>query len=299
MKSSYSCYSLFHIAVAPWSVQVCWQEWLIPVKLTTSIMFNNSRWYKGQFGTTLFLLSACHLWLLRRSLRFLLRVLRAACFVVIYDVVFDRLQPLCVTARPWITAAAAAQWPASGGNVHQGGRQIQFHGLSCERSSRAADQTGRCRFRKSNVWSSFSRHRFAPCVNTVSLCHCLSLSGAVCQSGALPLFGLRLVSAWQERKPKPGAHRPRHHLPVQRRHQPCHHLAALSFLARPFHFLSHLIARLLLCLPVPVHCPELTPLHTHQPRPPSTHHRKVDRRCTGQGLKWFHWNKWIFFVRQA
>lgn len=39
-------------------------------------------------------------------------------------------------------------------------------------------------------------------------------SGTVRQSGALPLPGLRLVPARQERKPKPGSDGPRHHLPV-------------------------------------------------------------------------------------
>lgn len=38
--------------------------------------------------------------------------------------------------------------------------------------------------------------------------------GPVCQSGALPLPGLRLVPTWQKRKPKPGTNGPRHHLPV-------------------------------------------------------------------------------------
>lgn len=49
--------------------------------------------------------------------------------------------------------------------------------------------------------------------------------GAVCARAALPVSGLRLVSEGQEGEPL--SHHQRHHLPVQRRHQPGHHLPAL------------------------------------------------------------------------
>lgn len=97
-------------------------------------------------------------------------------------------------------------------------------------------------------------------------------AGAVCQSRAFPLPGLRLVPARQERKPKLGTHRPSHHFPVQRRHQSCHHFTPLPSFAQPFHLLSHLIPRLFHSLPLPVHCPELAPFCTQSSRPPSTHH---------------------------
>lgn len=112
--------------------------------------------------------------------------------------------------------------------------------------------------------------------------HTVSPSGAVCQSGALPLPGLRLVPARQEGKPKPGTHRPRHHLPVQRRHQPRHHLPPLPVRSRPCHFLARLVAQVLLNLPVPLRRPELALLRSPQPRPQSASHREVDRHRPGQ-----------------
>lgn len=123
--------------------------------------------------------------------------------------------------------------------------------------------------------------------------HCCSLiadvcpPGAVCQSGALPVSGLRLVPARQEGKPKPGAHRAGHHLSVQRRHQPGHHLPPLLALSQPFHFLSHLITQLLLHLPLLLHYPKFASLRSHHAGSESTYHREVDRCRSGQGLQLF------------
>lgn len=115
----------------------------------------------------------------------------------------------------------------------------------------------------------------------LALHHAISASGTLRQSGALSLPGLHLVSARQERKPKPGAHRACNHFPVQRGDQPCHHLPALPIRSRSFNFITCVIAQLLLHLPVPLRWPELTWLCSHQPRPQSTHHREVDLHCSG------------------
>lgn len=83
-------------------------------------------------------------------------------------------------------------------------------------------------------------------------CRIVSVSGTLCQSGALSLPGLHLVSAWQERKRKPGAHRACNHFPVQRGDQPCHHLPSLPVCSRSFNFITCVITELLLHLPVPL-----------------------------------------------
>ena len=92
------------------------------------------------------------------------------------------------------------------------------------------------------------------------------VSGSVCQSGAVPVPGLRVVPKRQEGKHVP--HHPCHHYTVQHRHKPGHNVTALPADRRQLQ--SH-----------------LPPPACHYASSKGPHHREVDPSSTGQSkLKW-------------
>lgn len=87
------------------------------------------------------------------------------------------------------------------------------------------------------------------------------VSGSVCQSGAVPVSGLRVVPKRQEGKHV--SHHPCHHYTVQHRHKPGHIVTAVPADRRQLQ--SHFL-----------------PPACHYPSSKGPHHREVDPSSTGQ-----------------
>lgn len=87
------------------------------------------------------------------------------------------------------------------------------------------------------------------------------VSGSVCQSGAVPVSGLRVVPKRQEGKHV--SHHPCHHYTVQHRHKPGHNVTAVPADRRQLQ--SHFL-----------------PPACHYPSSKGPHHREVDQSSTGQ-----------------
>lgn len=117
---------------------------------------------------------------------------------------------------------------------------------------------------------------------------CHGVSGSVCQSGALPVSGLCVVSKRQEGKHV--SHHPSHYCAVQCHHQPGHRVPALPA-CRP-HLQSHFF-----------------PPASHYSSAKGPHHREVDQSSTGQSKSHSVWiwgwpqvsvrSKTLAFLRRA